>query len=425
MKFFRSVIILLAFVLLGTVKGFAQSSSELKRQREQLNQQLEKLNADLEQTTKSKKFTIKQLEAIKAQISLREEKIKNISSSIRALDNQITDNTNTVHSLQSQLQQLKKEYAAMVLFAFHNKSAYNKLMFVFIAKDFNQAYKRLKYMQQIGSYRERQAAYITGTQKELGQKIVELDKNKQEKSGLLKDQETEKQTLGKEKDNQAKVVQDLSKHQKEIKQEQVITQRKLGKINNAYASAVRRELEALRRKEEEDARAEAARAKANNAPAPVRKKVSTSSSEALSATPEAAKLSSDFLGNRGRLPWPVSNGIVTHGYGTYYLNGIKDENKGINIKTNANASVRTVFDGDVLLVQDIEGAYMVIVRHGAYLTVYSNLKSVSVSKGQKVSTKQSIGVAATDSATGDTEIGFEVHKGFDDMNPASWLTPNN
>lgn len=424
MKFFRSAVIVLIFVLLGASKGFAQSSSELKKQREQLNQQLEKLNADLEQTTKSKKFTIKQLEAIKAQISLREDKIKNISSSIRALDNQITDNTNTVHSLQSQLQQLKKEYAAMVLFAFHNKSAYNKLMFVFIAKDFNQAYKRLKYMQQIGSYRERQAAYITGTQKELGQKIVELDKNKEEKNGLLKDQETEKKTLGKEKDNQSKVVQDLSKHQKEVKQEQAVTQRKLSKINRAVNEAIRRELAELRRKEEEAARAEAARAKVNNAPAPVRKKAS-SSSELMNATPEAAKLSSDFLGNRGRLPWPVSNGYVSHPYGTYYINGIKDENKGINIKCNGGSGVRAVFEGDVLLVQDIEGAYLVIIRHGAYLTVYSNLRSVSVSKGQKVSTKQTIGVAATDSASGDTEIGFEVHKGADDMNPASWLAPNN
>jgi len=143
MKFFRSAIILFVFVLLGSVKSFAQSSSELKKQRDQLNQQIEKLNNDLEQTSKSKKFTIKQLEAIKAQISLREEKIKNISSSIRLLDNQITDNTNTVHSLQAQLKQLKKEYGAMVLFAFRNKSAYNKLMFIFVAKDFNQAYKRL------------------------------------------------------------------------------------------------------------------------------------------------------------------------------------------------------------------------------------------------------------------------------------------
>lgn len=427
MKFFKPAIVLFLFVLLGAAKVFAQSSSDLKKQREQLTQQLERLNNEYQETSKNKRSTLKQLETIKAQIAYREEKIKNISSSIRLLDNQISDNTNTVHSLQSQLQQLKKEYAAMILFAFRNKSAYNKLMFLFVSKDFNQAYKRLKYMQQIGSYRERQAAYITGTQKELGQKIVELDKNKEEKSGLLKDQETEKQTLGNEKNTQAKVVQNLSKHQKEIKQEQAVTQRKLSKINRAFDAAVRREIEAARedarRKEEAAARADAARAKAENKPVPVRKKI-TSNSDVLNATPEAAKLSSDFLGNRGRLPWPVSNGIITHPYGTYYIDGIKDENKGINIKTNGGASVRAVFDGDVLMVQDIEGAYLVIIRHGGYLTVYSNLRTVSVSKGQKVNTKQTIGVAATDSASGDTEIGFEVHKGLDAMNPTAWLAPN-
>lgn len=423
MKFFRSAIILFLLVVLSALKTYAQSSADLKKQRDLLNQQLEKLNNDYDETSKNKKVTLKQLENIKAQISLREDKIKNISSNIRILDNQISDNTNTVHSLQNQLQQLKKEYGAMVLFAFRNKSAYNKLMFIFVAKDFNQAYKRLKYMQQIGSYRERQAAYITGTQKELGQKIVELDKDKESKDHLLKDQETERQTLGKAKNTQAQVVQDLSKHQKEIKQDLVATRRKLERINRAVAEAVQREIADARRRAEEEARAADAKAKADNKPAPVRKKIS-SSNDFLNATPEAAKLSSDFLGNRGRLPWPVTNGIITHPFGTFYTDGIKDENKGVNIKTNRGSSVRAVFEGDVIAVQDIEGSYLVIIRHGGYLTVYSNLRSVNVSKGQKVGTKQSIGIAATDSASGDTEIGFEVHKGVDAMNPTSWLAPN-
>ncbi len=420
MKFFKTGLIL--FFLLGAIQAFAQSSSDLKKQREQLTQQLEKLNRDFEETSKNKKTTLKQLTLLKAQISLREEKIKNINSGIRLLDSQISDNTNEVHNLQSQLEQLKKEYAAMVLFAFRNQSAYNKLMFIFVAKDFNQAYKRLKYLQQIGSYRERQAAYISGTQKDLNHKIVELDKNKKEKSNLLKDQVKEKETLGKEKNNQAKVIVDLSKHQKQIKQETAVTQRKIAKLNRIIAEVIRKEIEAAKRKEEALARAEAAKAKAENKPAPVRKPISRSS-DVLSATPEAARLSNDFLGNRGRLPWPVTNGVITHPYGTYYIEGIKDENKGINIKTGAGASVRSVFEGDVLTVQDIEGTYLVIIRHGGYLTVYSNLRSVTVSKGQKVNTKQNIGTAATD-GTGDTEIGFEVHKGQADMNPASWLAPN-
>lgn len=425
MKFFKSGLILFLFILLGAAKTYAQSSSELKKQREQLTQQLEKLNRDFEETSKNKRSTLKQLETIKAQISLREEKIKNISSGIRLLDNQISDNTNTVHSLQSQLEQLKKEYAAMVLFAFRNQSAYNKLMFIFVAKDFNQAYKRLKYLQQIGAYRQRQAAYISGTEKDLNHKIVELDKNKQEKSSLLQDQEKEKQTLGKEKNTQAQVVVDLSKHQKQIKQEQVATQRKLSKINRAIAEAIRKAIEEDNRRIAAANAAAAEKARAENRPAPVSvRKTPAKTSDVLSTTPEAAKLSSDFLGNRGRLPWPVANMVaVTHEYGVYYIEGIKDENKGINIKTESGASVRSVFEGEVIQVYNVEGTYLVVVRHGGYLTAYSNLKSVSVSKGQKVSTKQTLGIAATDSTSGDTEIGFEVYKGQSDMNPRQWLTP--
>ena len=122
---------------------------------------------------------------LKAQINLREQKISNINSQVRLLDNQISESKNTVHSLQSQLDQLRKEYAAMILFAYRNQSSYNKLMFIFAAKDFNQSYKRLKYLQQFGAYRERQAHYIEGTEKDLHVKINELDNTKKEKSTLL------------------------------------------------------------------------------------------------------------------------------------------------------------------------------------------------------------------------------------------------
>ena len=428
MKFIKAAFIV--FFLLAGLSTFAQSSADLKKQRDQLTQELEKLNQDLQTTTSNKNSTLRQLNILKAQIALREEKIKNINSGIRLLDNQITDNTNTVHNLQSQLALLKKQYAAMVLFAFRNQSAYNKLMFIFVSHDFNQAYKRLKYLQQIGAYRQRQAAYISGTQVELSQKIVSLDKDKQEKSSLLVDQEKEKATLGAEKNNQTKVVVDLSKHEKQVKQEVATKQRTLAKINRAITDAIHREIEAARREEASkaaaDDKAAAAKARAENKPvAPVAKKAVKSTSEVLSATPESAKLSSDFLSNRGRLPWPVANMVaVTRDYGVYYIEGIKDDNKGINIKTPEDAKVRAVFDGDVVKVIDVSGTFLVVIRHGGYFTAYSNLKSVTVSSGQKVSTKQNIGVAATDPSTGDTEVDFQVYKGETDMNPRGWLAPN-
>ena len=408
----------------------AQSSDELKRRRDKYNEELEKLNREYEQTANDKKSTLKQLSLLKAQINLREEKINVINSEVRNLDSQISENTSTVHSLQSQLDQLRKEYAAMILFAYRNQSSYNKLMFIFAAKDFNQSYKRLKYLQQFGAYRERQAQYIMGTEQDLHIKINELDNTKKQKNTLLDDQVKEKETLGKQKNDQAEVVTLLSRQQGELKQQQKDLQRKISRTNQEINAAIRREIEEQRRKAEAAAAAAKAAAAAagvaDNKNVTVAKKTITknsTSSEVLNATPEAAKLSNDFLGNKGSLPWPVTNGVVVQGFGSYYTEGIKSENNGIDIKTNPNAPVRAVFDGKVAAINNVYGTYTVIIIHGEYFTAYSNLKSVSVAQGQKVSTKQNIGNVATESATGIPEVNFQLWKGSTPVNPKIWLQP--
>lgn len=427
MKFLKAILFFIAVLI--AVDAHAQSSAELKRRRDKLSEELEQLNKDYQETSSNKRATLKQLSLLKAQISLREEKISNINSEVRNLDSQISESNNTVHSLQSQLDQLKKEYAGMILFAYRNQSAYNKLMFLFASKDFNQAYKRLKYLQQFGAYRERQAGYIQGTQKELHVKINELDKTKQEKSNLLEDQEKEKKTLGAQKNDQVKVVKDLSQHEGLLKQQQKDVQNKLAKTNREIASAIRREIEEAQRKAEaearEAARLAAAKAKAENRPAPVeRKAVAKTSSGYLNATPEAARLSNDFLGNKGRLPWPVANGIITTPFGPYTSEGIRSENTGVDIRTNAGATVRAVFEGEVIRVVDVSGTYLVMIKHGEYFTVYGNLRSVTVARGQKVTTKQNLGIVATDPSTGETEVNFDIYKAKDAQNPKFWLAPN-
>ena len=430
MKFLKIIFFLVC--VLAVFKVRAQSSSELKHQRDILTQQLDQLNHEYEETANSKKTNLKQLAILKQKIDLREQEINNINSEVRNLDNQISENNNFVHNLQNQLDQLKKEYAAMVLFTYRNQSAYNKLMFIFAAKDFNQAYKRLKYLQQIGTYRERQANYIRETQVELHVKINELDKNKKEKSTLLLDQEKEKETLGKEKNTQAQVVADLSKHEGQLKQQQQDVQRKISKTNKEISAAIRREIEEARRKAEEEAKAEertaAAKAKAENkdvvAPKTKITKNSTTS-EILNATPEAARLSNDFLDNRGALPWPVANGNIVQGFGQYLDNeGIKNESLGWDIRTNTGASVRAVFQGQVKSIINISGTYLIVIQHGEYFTAYSNLKSYDVKQGQKVGTKEIIGTVATDSSTGEAVVSFSLYKGKTPVNPKIWLAPN-
>ena len=429
------IVLFLVFAF-GIFEAHAQSSAELKRRRMELTNELENLRRELQETQSNKKSTLKQLNIIKAQIGLREEKITTVNSEIRLLNSEINQNSNTVRTLQQQLDDLKKEYAAMIVFAYHNQSAYNKMMFVFAAKDFNQGYKRLKYLQQFGAYRERQARSIQGTQQDLHVKINELDRTKHQKSDLLQEQQKEKETLAKEKSSQDQVVVGLSKQEVTLRKQQREIRANIAKANRAINAAIAREIAEARRRAEAEARAEAARraalaaekAKAENKSAAeiavaAKPKAITRSSDAqvLSATPEAAKLSNDFLGNRGRLPWPVSNGQVIQGFGIYYQDGIKNDNTGIDIRTSANAPVRAVFEGEVSKVLDVSGTYLVIIRHGEYFTGYVNLKSVSVSAGQKVNTRQTIGEAATDPSTGETSVHFELNQGRTSVNPKSWL----
>jgi septal ring factor EnvC (AmiA/AmiB activator) len=407
----RFVKLFLFLAILGFAgHASAQSSNDLKRKREALMREIESLDKSLRQTSDSKRLSQKQINELNAKIRLRQQKINTVNSEIKLLDNQISDNTNTIRSLQSQLNKLKKEYAGMVLFAFRNQSAHSKLMFVFASADFNQAYKRLKYLQQFSEYRKKQARYIEGTQKNLGVKIVELDHNKKDKSDLLHAQEKEKQLQVKEKATQSKVLSSLSKQEKQYAQELSQKQRDAAQLNRAIQNAINKEIEAARKA-----------AAAENKESPGSRTIS-SGSAMLAATPEAAKLSADFLDNRGKLPYPVSNGVIVEQFGehTYGVN-VKVQNDGVDIKTNEGASIRAVFSGVVRAVMNLSGTKTVMIMHADYFTIYSNLRSVSVSVGQKVSTKQAIGTVATDPLDGTTQVHFEVRKGASAMNPESWL----
>ncbi len=427
MKFYKAIFFLL-FILLSA-KVFSQSSDDLKRDKKKFMQELEQLNREYEETSNNKKVSLKQLSILKQQIATREKEISNINSQLRGLDNQILETTNSVHNLQSQLTLLKNEYAAMVIFTYHNQSSYNKLMFIFAAKDFNQSYKRLKYLQQIGTYRERQAKYIQAMQAELEVKLLILDKSKKDKSNLLTDQKKEKEVLGKEKNNEVKVVAELSKHQGVLKQQQKEIQRKIAKTNKAINLAIKRDIEEARRKAEAEEKlaSKDVNAKTGSTSSTRKKAISNSStnSEVLNSTPESVKLSNNFLENRGSLPWPVTNGEVKQGFGIYRDElGIENESFGWDIRTNAGANVRAVFEGEVKQVQDISGTFLIMIKHGEYYTAYSNLRTANVKVGQQVSTKQIIGTVATDQTSGEAIISFSLYKGLTAVNPKIWLTSN-
>lgn len=408
---------LLLIFLFACISGlsYSQSSAELKRRKDKLTREISNLKKSQTQIASTKRLTIKQINVLNTQIRLREEKIETINSEIKLLNRQISESSSTVQSLQKQLAKLKKDYSAMLLFAHRNRSAYNKLMFIFASQNFNQAYKRVKYLQQFGDYRKRQAKYIQETQKELGQKIVELDQNKRSKSGLLENQEEEKITLNKEKKNEAAELNKLTKKERQVRQQVSAKQKESARLSQAITAAIRKEIAAARAKAEAAAKAKAA--KTGTTAKPVSK-----GSGVLAATPESAKLSSSFLSNRGRLPWPVTTGIIVSRFGVKKYGNVTIENNGIDIKTAEGATVRAVFSGDVLNVSQALTGYLIIIRHGEYFSVYSNLKSVNVSKGQKVAVKQSIGTVIKDPIDKTTQLHFEIYKGVNPSNPELWLT---
>jgi septal ring factor EnvC (AmiA/AmiB activator) len=417
---------LLMFLFLMTVASaaFSQSSSQLKRKKEALQREIELLQRNLSKASSGKKLTIGEISALNAKIGLMQDKIGVINSEIKNLDGQIHENTNTVLSLRDQLAQLKKEYAGMIRFAQRNQNSYDKMMFIFASQDFNQAYKRIKYLQQFSQYRKKQADYIMGTEKNLNYKIVVLDKSLREKSNLLKEQESEKEKLGKNKSEQSAVLNQYSRQERSFSRDIVARKKQQAALDRAIRAAILRDIAEARRKAEAEERAAAAaaaaRAKTENKAAPVVVVKAKTNSGYLNATPEAAKLSAAFENNRGSLPWPVAQGSITEHFGLHTVGQAKIDQSGVKIATNGGASVRTVFGGIVSTVGNSMGKYYVLIKHGEYFTVYQNLASVSVSKGETVATKQNIGVV---SGSDDIpELDFQIWRGSAPQNPEAWIS---
>ena len=399
-------------IFISNLYAPSQTKEDLQKKKQQLANEIAQTSKILKETQKNKKATLAQLDALRKQILMRERLINTISSEIKNLDGQIGNTNSEIDQLQAELEQLKKEYAAMIRFAFRNQSSYNKLMFVFAAQNFNQAYKRLKYLQQFSEYRQRQAKYIEEAQRKLELKREELEVNKKEKNGLLIEEQVEKVILGKEKSEQEKMAKQLSAKESTLRKQLQAKQAQSRKLDNQIQAIIKKEIEAARKKAEAEAKAKGQTVSGDK-----------NSSSNLTLTPEAKALSNQFNANRGKLPWPVEKGTIMEYFGTHehpQLKGVMIQNNGIDIKTSTGASARAIFNGTVSGVIQIPGGLnAVLVRHGEYTTVYSNLKSVNVKMGQNVSTKQSIGTVATEDNIASMEL--QIWKGINKLNPTEWL----
>jgi septal ring factor EnvC (AmiA/AmiB activator) len=407
---------LLIFLFLST-SAFAQSSSQLRSKKEALQREIELLQRNLNKTATSRKLTLAEIRAINAKIALMQNKIGVINSEIKNLDGQIHENTNMVLSLRDQLALLKKEYASMIRFAQRNRNSYDKMMFIFASEGFNQAYKRVKYLQQFSKYRMKQANYIQGTEQNLNVKLADLDKSLKQKSELLKEQETERQKLGKNKSAQAAVLNQYKKEERRFAGDIAARKRQQASLDRAIRAAILKDIEDARRKAEAEELAAAAKAKAENREAPVT--TTKTNAEYLNATPRAAKLSADFEGNRGSLPWPLDLGAITEHFGIHTVGQAKYDQTGIKIATQEGASVQAVFNGKVSRIIPSMGTYTLLISHGEYRTIYQNVRNPTVKEGEAVTTRQQIGSVAT--KDGVTELDFQIWRVVTPLNPEAWI----
>jgi septal ring factor EnvC (AmiA/AmiB activator) len=402
--------VLWCFALLNTSNSFAQKQTkkDLENKKKQLQKEIEYTNQLLAETKKNKKLSLNQLVTLNKKISAREELISTINTQIAILNRQIEGNKESINGLQKDLTKLKYEYAKMIYYAYKNQDAYSRLMFVFAAKDFEQAFMRLKYLQQYSDYRHKQAEMIVQTKKNLDDKVHDLEMKKSDERVLLSSQQTEKQNLTSEKTEKEQVFSQLQEQEGKLKKDLDKKKKDAEKLQQAIQRVIQKELEKMQKE-----------AVTANKPKP----------ERLVLTPESQQLSNSFASNKNKLPWPILKGFVSEHFGVHphpLMPNIDINNNGVDITTNTGALTRAIFDGEVKAVVNMPGSgQFILIRHGEYLTIYSNLKEVYVKVGDKIKTKQNIGSILLDDDDSKTVLHFEIWKGQTKLDPEDWLSKLN
>ncbi len=383
----------------------------------------------LKKTTKNRVATLDRFLTLQNQIKKREELILTLQKEIDYTISNIDRTTNVIDALQQDISNLEKEYGQMARNAYRQKLNHNNLLFIFSAGSINQAFRRWQYLKQYDRNRKRTANLIHSTQKTLDEKLIKIEESKLEKETLLEATLVQQNLIEEELEDKNKLLYSLQKDESRLRKELVQQQANHEKLNTAIEGVIRKQIAANRKRE----RSKQALADANTRPRTKPDKITNTSRKSI-PSPKApvvaprkieSNLSSIFSSNKGRLPWPVQNGIVTKHFGKQphpTLKKIEITNNGIDILTDRKAKVRAVFKGEVVGVQFIPGYNnMLILKHGDYYTVYSNLDNVQVQKGEIVATKQMLGRASVHPKTQKSEVHFEVWKDKKRMNPIRWV----
>lgn len=433
----RKIATILAFLLFFLTAAAQQTGDKdaLQKEREKLKREIAETEKALTEVRKTAKVNIGGLTLINKKIDLQGNVIDNISGEIKNLNNNIYLAQKDIIKMSRVLDTLKEEYAKSMVYAYMNRSNYDYLNFIFSASSFNDAIKRIAYLKSYRSYREMQAENILRTQQMLEEHIKVLSGTKQRKNVVLQERDKEMSLLERQQQEKQLIVNKIKGQQRELTAQVNAKKKQDAKLRNMISAMIRREIEIARadaaKKERERLAALKKNASAtNNTTARnttntntkktnplVEKKLSVS----VLVTTEADKaLDASFERNRGSLPWPASGFISAHFGPNKLPGGIDYDNPGVTIGAKIGEPVKAVFDGEVTLVSYIEDKQAVFLKHGKYFTVYSNLASANVQRGENVKTGQVIGKAGSNDE-GQGQVDFIIMKESNNVNPEQWL----
>jgi len=399
--FLKKSLSIFLFLLLATAWGQENRQAKLEAQRKQLRAEIKQINTLLFTNKKQKKNALTEIEDLAVKIGLRQRLIKVTNEEANRLTQQISVNQRTITRQEKELKDLKAEYAEMIRYAYASKSAQSRLMFLFSSESFLQAYKRFQYLKQYAAFRKKQGLMIAEKTKALEALNVSLAIQKQKKDTLIKENRIVQNELTAERLEQKERINALKKNERSLARQIQKKQRQIAAFDKEIQRLIR-----------------AAIAASNKAAAGKNKAVFT-------LTPEAQLIGKNFTANKGKLLWPVEQGVVTLGFGTQthpVVKTTKIQSNGVTIATPGNAKVRSVFKGKVMQVFSFKGSNPgVLIQHGNYITSYSNLAAVYVKKGETIDAKQAIGEVFTHPTSGKSELKFSVFQNTTPVNPKSWV----
>jgi len=408
-------LVFLALIFLATVLS-AQTKEDLKKQKLEIEKEINYTAELLNKTNSDKTKSLNYLKVLESQIKSKEQLLITLNIEISLLNKQIKKTEFSIVETEQKiileeqnLTNLKDEYAKMIYAAFKQKGKRNDMIFIISAVDFNQAYRRILYLKQYSVFRKNQSIKIEETQHVL---IKKKEKLAQQKDRLIEESATkiflvglkkeELESVNSIKNEKQDLVKKLSKSEKLFKKQLQDKQKKAKELDKRIRKIIEEEI----RKAKEETK------KRNG-------------NDDFSLTREALALSSEFANNKGNLPWPLERGVIIGKYGKQkhsVFSGVETFNNGIDITTDKNTIVRVIFDGTVSRVFFIKGeGKAVLINHGEYFSVYSGLKEVSVKTGDKLLSKEKIGIVITNEQENKTELHFEIWKGYDKHDPSNWL----